>query len=484
MTKFERILEKYGYPPEPLLNDTVANSRIFSGDYRGQSIKRLKLTNCTFRGAKFSDAAVTGSSFFKCSFEQCDMDQGDFEYCDFYKCDISSEIPIAIAFDNSNFINTTIHDLEFYSSTFSNAFFDETQFKNVDISNCTLEAATFQNCSFEGMDFCQLNLDFVDFRYPSFIDCALPMSQIVYTYGLLQYFMTTDDNVCIIGKNEKISPKEYVENVLPALLESYLIKDEEQKAKIYFPLINILLSINQKEEANIYLERALNFSASIQDFRMLKHFCKLISLSEYYSTREKKRIYQRICSCFRFNVMPPWQLKDYSRNIGDIKYILLTENNFPTLVFNIITNIFHSGMSKLAVIVSDIFKASDKYSGTSQRDIRIELSRNSPLMITIQFTETIENVFLMLRELIILTCYTVYENHLQMKEDSPFTNYMLGIETIGDTEINQKLLRYQQDKLSLMLSDFHIENWKQEYREHFSIPTNFINSTISVAKGD
>lgn len=141
-------------------------------------------------------------------------------------------------------------------------------------------------------------------------------------------------------------------------------------------------------------------------------------------------------------------------------------------------------MSKLAVIVSDIFKASDKYSGTSQRDIRIELSRNSPLMITIQFTETIENVFLMLRELIILTCYTVYENHLQMKEDSPFTNYMLGIETIGDTEINQKLLRYQQDKLSLMLSDFHIENWKQEYREHFSIPTNFINSTISVAKGD
>lgn len=121
MSKCERILKKYGYPPEPLLNDTVANSRTFSGDYRGESIKRLKLTNCIFKGAIFNDAAVTGSSFYECTFEQCDMDQGDFEYCSFYKCNISSEIPIAIAFDNSNFINTTIHDLEFYSSiTFAN----------------------------------------------------------------------------------------------------------------------------------------------------------------------------------------------------------------------------------------------------------------------------------------------------------------------------------------------------------------------------
>jgi len=182
--------------------------------------------------------------------------------------------------------------------------------------------------------------------------------------------------------------------------------------------------------------------------------------------------------------MPPWQLKDYSRNIGDIKYILLTENNFPTLVFNILTNIFHSGMGKLATIVSDIFKTSDKYNGTSKRDIRIELSRNSPIMISVQFTETIENIFLMLRELVMLTCYTVHENHLLMKEETPFTSHMLGIELIGDSEINQKLLQYQQNQLSLTLSDFHIENWKQEYKEHFSAPVNFVNSTISIARGD
>lgn len=310
------------------------------------------------------------------------------------------------------------------------------------------------------------------------------MSQIVYTYGLLQYLIATDDKVFIIGKDKKITPKEYINKLLPALLESYLSMDEEQKAKIYFPLINILLSIDQKEDANIYLKKALNLSASISDFLMLKHFCKLISLSEYYSTREKKSIYQRICGYFHYNVMPPWQLKDYSRNIGDIKYILLTENNFPTLVFNVITNIFHSGLSKLSTIVSDIFKTSDKYNATSKRDIRIELSRNSPIMISIQFTETIENVFLMLRELIILTCYVVHENHLQLKKGSPFANYMLGVEILEDVEINQKLLMYQENKLSLTLSDFHIENWKQEYKEHFLAPINFVNSTVSVAKGE
>lgn len=480
MEKCEKVLKQYGYPPEPLLNDTVANGRTFSGDYRGQSIKRLKLTNCTFKGAKFNDAAVTGSNFFDCTFKQCDMDQGDFEYCDFYKCDISAKIPIAIAFDNSNFVETKIHDLEFYSSTFSNAFFDETEFKNILISNCTLESATFQKCSFEGIDFSQLNLDFVEFRFPSFNDCILPMSQVVYTYGLLQYFMTTDDDVSIIGNNKKISSQKYIDKVLPALLESYLNYDEEQMRKIYFPLINILLSLNQEAEADKYLEKALNLSASIQDFRMMKHYCKLISLSEHYSTRQKKNIYQRICSYFHSSIMPPWQLKDYSRNIGDIKYILLTENNFPTLVFNIITNIYHSGMDKLSTIVSDIFQVSDKYNSTSKRDFRIELSRNSPIMITVQFTESIENVYQMLRTLVILTCYMVNGNYLQMKENSPFTSYMLETKDSINEEVRQMISQYQKIQLSLTLSDFHIKNWKKEYDEYFSVPINFVNSKIPV----
>ncbi len=479
MNKSRKKLKKYGYPPESLLNDTIANDRTFSGNYCGENIKRLKLTNCHFKGAKFNDAAVTGSNFRNCTFEQCDMDQGDFEFCDFFKCEISSDKPIAIAFDNSNFIETKIHNLNFYSSTFSNAFFEDTEFKEIKIINCTLEGATFQRCSFEDIDFGHLNLDFVDFRFPHFVNSILPMSQIVYTYGLLQYLMTTDDNVYIIGKNKKITAKEYITEVLPALLESYLDMDEEKKEKIYFPLINILLALNQIDDANYYLDKALNMSAFIYDFRMMKHYCKLVSLSEHYTPKLKKRIYQKICGFFKnSNIMTPWQLKDFSRNIGDMKYILSLENNFPSLVFSILTNTFHTSMSKIGLVIADIFSLSDKYNSTPQRDIRIELGRNSPVIIVVQFTESVENIFYMLNDLIMLTCYTVCDDLLQEKADIPFTGHLLETKALTDKNMKEKLYGYAKEQLSLTLLDFHVENWKKEYNSHYPIPVNFVNTNI------
>lgn len=463
MGKNKNKLNKNGNSSEPLLNDLVAHGRTFSGNYQGESIKRLKLTDCIFDGAKLNDVAATGSNFCRCIFENCDMDQGDFEYCDFFKCDIKAKTRISIAFDNSNFIETKIHDLEFYSSTFSNSFFEETEFINVDINDCTLESATFQNCYFKSIDFSNLNLDFVDFRAPHFEDSNLPMSQITYTYGLLQYLMTTDDNVYIIGNDKKINSQKYIDEVLPTLLEYYLNLDEEEKVKVYFPLINILLALNNVDEANKYLEKALNLSASIQDFRMLKHYCKLINLSERYTTRHKKNVYHRICSFFRPSTMTSWQLKDYSRNIGDMKYILLIENNLPTLVFNILTDIYHTGMNQIGIIIRDIFGLSDQYDSTPQRDIRIELSRNSPIMISVQFTESIENIFYLLKDLIKLTCYTVSKDRLLLKSDSPIIEHFPEEYSTDDYEIKEKLLRYKHVQLSLTLLNFHIENWNKEY---------------------
>ncbi|EOS72699.1 hypothetical protein C819_04048 [Lachnospiraceae bacterium 10-1] len=467
MGKNKNRLNKFVKSSEPLLNDLVAHGRTFSGNYQGENIKRLKLTDCIFDGAILNDVAATGSNFCRCKFEDCDMDQGDFEYCDFFKCDIKAKTRISIAFDNSNFIETKIHDLKFYSSTFSNSFFDETEFINVEINDCTLEAATFQRCYFKSIDFSNLNLDFVDFRTPHFDKSILPMSQITYTYGLLQYLMTTDDNVYITEKGKKIDSKKYIGEVLPALLEFYLNMNEEEKAKIYFPLINILLVLDNVDEANKYLEKALNLSASIQDFRMLKHYCKLINLSEKYTTRHKKSVYQRICSFFRPSTMTSWQLKDYSRNIGDMKYILLIENNLPTLVFNILTDIYHTGMEKIGIIISDILGLSDQYDSTPQRDIRIEISRNSPIMISVQFTESIENVFYLLKDLIKLTCYTVSKDRLSLKSDTPIIGHFPAEYTTGDYEIKEKLMKYEQVQLSLALLNFHIENWTKEYGSNY-----------------
>lgn len=454
------ILKKYGYVPELLLNDTIANGINFSGDYRNLSIKRMKLTECYFTGAKFNNAAVTGSNFKKCHFTKCSMDQGDFEYCDFYDCEISSKKPISIAFDNSNFIDSNLHDLTFYSSTFSNSFFEGTEFNRVIFKFSTFESASFRNCTFNGVDFNNLNLDYTEFKNPHFDNCTLPLSQVVYALGLLQYLMYTDDTVSLINNGRKVMAKEYIDKILPELLKSYLDMEDSEKVKIYFPLVNILLAYNHFEMADEYLDKALNLYAQIQDLRMIKHFCRLINSNDYYKTVQKRKLYKQICSLFKPDLMSPWQLKNYSRHIGDIKYILLLENNFPTLVVHILTNISKKGIERIGVFIKDIFHLSDKYKSEDQHDIHFEISRNSPIIISVEFTENIQNIIYFLKALMFITC--INDNSKLIEENSN-KDFTMAVQN----EIIKYKNNYREMGLSLSLLEYHFENWKSDFNDKF-----------------
>ena len=460
MKIFHSILKKYGYDPEPLLNDTIAKGRNFSGDYRNLSIKRMKLTECSLTGAQFNNAAVTGSDFKNCNFTKCSMDQGDFEYCDFYNCEISSKKPISIAFDNSNFIDSNLHDLTFYSSTFSNSFFEGTEFHRVIFKFSTLESASFQNCIFDEVDFNNLNLDYTEFKNPHFNNCTLPLSQVVYTFGLLQYLINTKNNVVLVSNGKKVTAKEYIDKILPELLKSYLDMEDSKKVKIYFPLINILLAYNHFEKADEYLDKALHLYAQIQDLRMIKHFCRLINSNDYYTTIQKRKLYKRICGLFQQDIMSPWQLKNYSRHIGDIKYILLLENNFPTLVAHILTNITKKGIEKIGIFIKDIFNLSDKYKSENQHNIHFEISRNSPIIISIEFTENIQNIIYFLKELMFITCISDKSKSIEKKNNRYLT-------MSAQNEIIKYKNNYRGMGLSLSLLDYHFENWECDFNDNF-----------------
>lgn len=446
---------------ETLINDTIANSRNFVGDYRGQSVKRLQLTNCKFLGAKLDDAAVTASRFWDCHFKNCSMNMGDFEYCDFYNCQITSQKPISVAFSNSNFINSFIYNLKFYSSTFANAFFNNTQFDRISIENCTLESAAFHHCFFTDLDMSMNNMDFAEFYASHFQKTTLPMSQIPYTFGLLQHILDTKNEINIVGNNKIITCKEYIDTVIPTLLNFYMKSPNMEP--FYFPLINILLSINEIDEANTYLKKALNLSAHVQDYRMIKHYCKLLNQSEKYTYKHKKAIYEKLHSQFKPEVMTPWELKSFSRNIGDIKYILLMENNLPMLIFNIGTNIIQSGIERIGYIIKDIFTISKKYNSSPQHDIHIEITRNSPVMINVQFTETIENIIALLRELICFTCYSLDANHLQIQQEYFNADDFQNIDLFYGSTIKNYIQEYESFGIKLSFMGFQIENWKSEY---------------------
>ena len=455
-------MEKNHQDTEELHDNIIANSRIFSGDYTNASLRSMKLINCTFKGTIFNDAAVTGSKFENCTFDNCEMDQGDFEYCDFFGCTLTSHLPICISFNNSNFIDTHINGITFTSSTFTNAFFDEVCFSDVTINNCTLEAVSFYHCQFLQTILTNLNLDFSEFIDPDFQDCIFPQTQILKTYGMLQYMMSTKSPIQLgdyAGKKTMDSNK-YINKELPSILNKFNESDKLNKNREIFSIINILLAYKKKEEALFYLKIAFKEAAMIEDLRMIRYYCKLISFCELFSLGERRKLYRDICSFFHMELMSPWKLKNYSRQMGEIRYTLLMENSLPTLIFYAATNLVNECISKVGTLMEHIFTISEKYKKSSLHDIRVEITRNSPIHLTIYFTETIENVVALFKDLRSL-CDNQFIKSYSSKE--------LSIQNDIKDNIRHYIKIYNEQNINLKYVGFQIENWRQDYSNHFQI---------------
>lgn len=447
---------------EELHDNIIANDRYFSGDYTNASLRSMKLVNCTFKGTIFNDAAVTGSKFENCTFEDCEMDQGDFEYCDFYGCTLTSNLPICISFNNSNFINTDINGIEFTSSTFTNAFFDEVCFSGVTINNCTLEAVSFYHCQFPKTTLTNINLDFSEFIDPDFQDCIFPQAQILRTFGLLQYMMTTKKTIDLgdcVGK-KTMNSDTYINKELPNLLKKFVESDKINKDKNFFPIINILLAYKEKNEALLYLKKAFNEAALIDDLRMVRYYCKLISFCELYSLGERRKLYRDICSFFHMEIMSPWKLKNYSRQMGEIRYTLLMENSLPTLIFYAATNLVNECISKVGTLMEHIFTISEKHKTSPLHDIRVEITRNSPIHLTIYFTETIENVVALFKDLKNLCRAPLLETCSTNK---------LSVQNHITDDVRHYLELYTEQNINFEYIGFQIENWRQDYNGYLQI---------------
>ena len=447
---------------EELHDNIIADGRNFAGDYRDSSLRSMNLVNCTFNGAKFNDAAVTGSKFQNCKFDDCEMDQGDFEYSDFFGCSLTSKNPICISFNNSNFIDTHMTDISFTSSTFTNAFFDEVYFSGVNINNCTLEAVSFYHCHFLDTTLTNLNLDFSEFIDPDFQNCIFPQSQILNTYGLLQYMMTVKKPIDLgdHNGNKTMNSDTYINQELPRLLKEFCELDEMNIYGKLFSIINILLAYKRKEKALIYLNKAFKEAAMIDDLRMIRYYCKLISFCELFSMGERRKLYRDICSFFHMDVMPPWKLKNYSRQIGEIQYTLLKENNLPTLIFYAATNLVDECIRKVGTLMEHIFALSGKYKKSPFHDIKVEITKNSPIHLTIYFTETIENIAALFRDLRSLCSISLVQKKSQDE---------LFVQQCITDDIRHYLNIYSEQDISFQYIGCQIENWKLEYNNVLQI---------------
>lgn len=372
-------LKKYGYTCPNHISFEKDNRTIYKRDLHGMSLNHSIIEYADIKECDFDLAAITGSIYRHCSFINNSMKEPDFEFCEFLDCDFYNKTPITCSYNNSSFIDVRFHDISFDSCTFTSAYFEKCHFFGGRISYSTLENSYFKDCTFENIDFRSLNMAFIELNNPHMMNVTLPMSQIPFMYGCLNYLLNTKDSVRISkGETRTISIQEYFKKVIP-LMKKYFDESEQ-----YFPLSNIYISLKEYDMAIEALKKGLSIAIENHDFRMLKYYCNLIAKSGCFQSEQLHMFYNNICRLSPQGQGSLSEQKNYARHIGEIKAILFDQTSGPNLSVTIKTDVHTNRVSKLSHILEALFVISKKDIGYGANQVEELITQNSPLTIELR----------------------------------------------------------------------------------------------------
>lgn len=391
-------LKKQGYDRDEDILMEYNNQTAIKRDFSNKTLNHTILEHCRIIECNFNHAAVTGSMFNHCKFGDCLMEMTDFEFCDFKHCEIYSNQKTSASFNNSTFYESEFHNVVFDSALLTGTYFQRCVFDHVAITYTTMENAIFQECTFRDVNLQNLNMDYVELVKPSMKNVILPMAQIPYMFGCLQYLISTSDVVTIVGTNsESLTKQEYLSEVIPTLIEYFTEKEE------YFPVANIYISQGNSSMAFHFLVEGMAKSIAQKDFRMIKFYCKLISNNEIFPKKVLHDFYHKLCRLLPVNNM---EAMSYIKNMGEIKYLLFDKTRKTTLHFTFLTNFYSKEIDKVACVIGRLFKLAKMSSSMYPNDVEIKLSENSPLLIEAEISGNIDNLEMLLPKMIIITGIT------------------------------------------------------------------------------
>ena len=374
-------------------NRACSNNRIFrkaikatySGDYSNMSLKRTFLKECKIQNSNFSRAAVTGSKFIQTIFEDCIISGTSFQCCDFIDSKLqkfSSKIE-ASNFSDSTFINTEFENINFCNNTIFQSLFENCIFTSCVIGTTTLEGSIFRNCIFTHVDLSNLNIDYVTLHNPIMNDVYLPFFQIPYIINGFLYLNTTDDDVWIDSEKSpcgKIEIEEYLQHTKELIIYFYGLKE-------FFPLANIYLAKNDPKTALACIMEGIERTSKENDFRMIKHFCRLVTSTSQFTTKDMKEVYHLLENRFNPDSLTVRELHNYLLNIGEIRAILFHGNyGLQTLEIIIQTNIEPDESKRLGAFLEQLNKLLDEYN-VNGRSQFVELRHNSDYNIFISIVD-------------------------------------------------------------------------------------------------
>lgn len=412
-TYLRRKLKKYGYTRKATQLSMLSNQSIIRRNFKDKSLNHTHLTNSDIQNSNFDNAALTGSYFNKCDFVNCKMNMTDFEYCEFYRCSFMSKHTVVCSFNESNFLNTEFKDITFSCCSFSGSLFENCTFNNVKIEFTTLENVIFRNCKFSKMDMKVLNFNFVEFDGLTMEDVILPLEQIPYAIGMLEYCMSRPDRVTLGSDTiTDLSITDYIDKVLP------LLEEEFEYTKDYFPLANIYLAQLEYYKAYDALYNGLEDSISKRDFRTLKFYCKLIVKSQRFSSKDLHEFYNRICRLSPHGKGNNSLTRGYIRNIADIKNILFDSAKKSSMHITFLAEYSSQNISRIGELLLQLLGLSRMESFRFPNTSSIKISKNSPLFISIDVCGCVENIAYLLPELLSLSNTNCNNYPLQLKSSA------------------------------------------------------------------
>lgn len=463
LQELHNYLKKQGYDREEDTLMEYANKAAIKKDFSNKTLNHTILEHCRIIGSNFNQAAVTGSMFSHCKFRDCSMEMTDFEFCDFKHCEIYSNKETSASFNNSTFYESEFHNMVFDSALLTGTYFQKCVFDHVTIAYTTMENALFQDCIFHDVNLQNLNMDYVELVNPSMRNAILPMAQIPYMFGCLQYLIDTDDIVTIVGTNSKpLTKQKYLSEVLPFLIEYFTEKKE------YFPVANIYIAQGNGPQAFQFLMDGMAKSIAQRDFRMIKFYCKLISNNEVFPKKTLHDFYHKLCRLLPVNNM---EAMSYIKNMGEIKYLLFDRNRKTTLHFTFFTNFYSKEIDKVVCVIGRLFKLAKMSSSMYPNDVEIKLKENSPLLIEMDISGNIDNLETLLSKMIILTGITEEQLSMYPPFDSLDNQNTLVtfLQTEGDLEVAEFRKECLRLNLQLIIMQYYLTNYNKDSAKDKSV---------------
>ena len=404
----------------------------------------------------FDYAAATGSLYTKCVFSDCSMDQTDFEFCSFKECSFNNNKKIISSFNNSNFINTYFEDDDFEACTFCGVLFDNCHFKNLKITLSTFEGAYFNSCSFENMDLSLINMDYIQLEKPTMKDVTLPFSQIPYMFGALQYLHNTNDKVCVSSNSTTMSRDDYFEKAIPKLIK-YWQKSREKQPEYNFPLANIYILKNQKGKAIESVFNGLKAAVDENDYRMIKYYCKLISISNYFENKIKEIFYSVLCSRAPNKGINDLDTRNFMRNIEEIRQSLFSLDKKSSLFTKLLTNLHFYKSKEVGEILNRLFSLTKMKHKVEPNNFTITLSENSPFIIELNVKGNEDNImsfFMLLNKICNI------DNNIIALNDSTF-DALVPLDSVSKSNADDLASYCAINNIVLSFMEYQISNCKK-----------------------